>query len=50
MVMVGSLFLNKSMEWPEFQRAVLNGHKSRQGPDQYEKEAEVAIPDCTCQS
>ncbi|KAL8151584.1 hypothetical protein V2J09_021392 [Rumex salicifolius] len=31
MVLLGNLFLNKSLTWPEFQRAVVAGHKNRQG-------------------
>ncbi|KAB5568766.1 hypothetical protein DKX38_002559 [Salix brachista] len=54
MVMLGPLFLNKSMEWPEFQHAVLSGHKSRQGQIRLRKERQsiytYPIPDCMCQS
>lgn len=54
MVMLGPLFLNKSMEWPEFQYAVLSGHKSRQGQIRLRKERQsiytYPIPDCSCQS
>jgi hypothetical protein len=54
MVMLGPLFLNKSMDWPEFQYAVLSGHKSRQGQIRLRKERQsiytYPIPDCSCQS
>ncbi|KAL9268272.1 O-fucosyltransferase 31-like protein [Drosera capensis] len=31
MALLGQLFLNRTMEWPEFRRAVIDGHKNRQG-------------------
>ena len=31
MQLLGPLFLNKSRSWPEFQEAVIEGHKGRQG-------------------
>ncbi|CAL5383989.1 unnamed protein product [Camellia sinensis] len=31
MVLLGKVFLNNSIEWPEFQRLVQGGHKTRQG-------------------
>ncbi|KAG8660316.1 O-fucosyltransferase 31 [Manihot esculenta] len=53
MVLLGPLFLNKSMEWPEFQLAVVNGHKSRQGQIRLRKEKQsiytYPVPDCMCQ-
>ncbi|GMP25848.1 hypothetical protein CsSME_00002519 [Camellia sinensis var. sinensis] len=31
MALLGQLFLNKSMSWSEFQQAVEEGHKNREG-------------------
>ncbi|KAK6150347.1 hypothetical protein DH2020_015279 [Rehmannia glutinosa] len=31
MALLGQLFLNKSLTWPEFREAIVEGHKSRQG-------------------
>ncbi|KAK9269821.1 hypothetical protein L1049_025394 [Liquidambar formosana] len=54
MALLGQLFLNKSMEWSEFQQAVLNGHKSRQGQIRLRKEKQsiytYPAPDCMCQA
>ncbi|XP_034674184.1 O-fucosyltransferase 31-like isoform X1 [Vitis riparia] len=54
MALLGQLFLNKSIEWSEFQQAVLNGHKSRQGQIRFRKENQsiytYPIPDCMCQA
>ncbi|KAK3038313.1 hypothetical protein RJ639_031409 [Escallonia herrerae] len=33
MVLLGQLFLNRSMTWSEFQQAIQNGHKNRQGQE-----------------
>ncbi|XP_041018091.1 O-fucosyltransferase 31-like isoform X2 [Juglans microcarpa x Juglans regia] len=53
MALLGQLFLNKSMEWSEFQRAVLEGHKSRQGQIRLRKAKQsiytYPAPDCMCQ-
>ncbi|XP_065881211.1 O-fucosyltransferase 31 [Euphorbia lathyris] len=53
MVLLGPLFLNKSMEWSEFQLAVVNGHKNRQGQIRLRKEKQsiytYPVPDCMCQ-
>ncbi|KAG2698741.1 hypothetical protein I3760_07G163200 [Carya illinoinensis] len=53
MALLGQLFLNKSMEWSEFQRAVVEGHKSRQGQIRLRKEKQsiytYPAPDCMCQ-
>ncbi|XP_021642767.1 O-fucosyltransferase 31 isoform X2 [Hevea brasiliensis] len=53
MVLLGPLFLNKSLEWSEFQLAVVNGHKSRQGQIRLRKEKQsiytYPVPDCMCQ-
>lgn len=54
MAHLGQLFLNKSMEWSEFQRAVLDGHKNRQGQIRLRKEKQsiytYPAPDCMCQA
>ncbi|WCJ24735.1 O-fucosyltransferase family protein [Euphorbia peplus] len=53
MVLMGPLFLNKSMEWSEFQAAVVNGHKNRQGQIRLRKPKQsiytYPVPDCMCQ-
>lgn len=52
MVLLGQLFLNKSMEWSEFRKAVLAGHKNRQGQIRLRKEKQsiytYPAPDCMC--
>ena len=54
MALLGQLFLNKSNEWLEFQKAVLNGHKNRQGQIRFRKEKQsiytYPVPDCMCQA
>ncbi|KAA8528358.1 hypothetical protein F0562_035713 [Nyssa sinensis] len=54
MMLVGQLFLNKSMDWSEFQQAVQNGHKNRQGQIRLRKEKQsiytYPVPDCMCRS
>ncbi|XP_062097619.1 O-fucosyltransferase 31-like isoform X1 [Humulus lupulus] len=54
MGLLSQLFLNKSMNWSEFQQAVLNGHKSRQGQIRLRKEKQsiytYPAPDCMCPS
>ncbi|KAL5559977.1 hypothetical protein UlMin_036188 [Ulmus minor] len=54
MGLLGQLFSNKSMEWSEFQQAVLDGHKSRQGQIRLRKEIQsiytYPAPDCMCRS
>lgn len=54
MSLLGKLFVNKSMEWSEFQHAVLDGHKSRQGQIRSRKEKQsiytYPAPDCMCQA
>ncbi|XP_024976789.1 O-fucosyltransferase 31 isoform X1 [Cynara cardunculus var. scolymus] len=53
MVLSSQLFLNETMEWPEFQQAIENGHKNRQGQIRVRKETQsiytYPIPDCMCQ-
>lgn len=52
MALLGQLFLNKSVEWAEFQRAVLDGHKTRQGQIRLRKEKQsiytYPAPNCMC--
>ncbi|KAI4307494.1 hypothetical protein L6164_030673 [Bauhinia variegata] len=54
MVLLGQLFQNKSMGWLEFQRAVLDGHKNRQGQIRLRKEKQsiytYPAPDCMCRA
>ncbi|KAK8552133.1 hypothetical protein V6N13_120555 [Hibiscus sabdariffa] len=54
MLLLGPLFLNKSMEWPEFQRAVIDGHRNRQGQIRLRKEKQSIYtypgPDCMCRA
>ncbi|XP_044511111.1 O-fucosyltransferase 31 [Mangifera indica] len=54
MTLLGKLFLNKSMEWSEFQHAVLGGHKNRQGQLRLRKAKQsiytYPAPDCMCQA
>ncbi|RWR74137.1 GDP-fucose protein O-fucosyltransferase [Cinnamomum micranthum f. kanehirae] len=52
MALLGQLFLNKSMGWSEFQKAVHEGHKNRQGQIRLKKEKQsiytYPAPDCMC--
>ncbi|KAL6180086.1 hypothetical protein ACLB2K_046754 [Fragaria x ananassa] len=54
MTLLSKLFLNKSMQWSEFQQAVLDGHKNRQGQIRLRKEKQsiytYPAPDCMCQA
>ncbi|XP_010523344.1 PREDICTED: uncharacterized protein At1g04910 [Tarenaya hassleriana] len=54
MVLLGQLFLNKSIGWPEFERAVVNSHKNRQGQIRIRKEKQsiytYPAPDCMCKA
>lgn len=54
MVLLGKLFLNKSIEWGEFQEAVQDGHKNRQGQIRLRKEKQsiytYPAPDCMCKA
>ncbi|KAJ7965814.1 O-fucosyltransferase family protein [Quillaja saponaria] len=54
MALLGQLFPNKSMDWSEFQKAVLDGHKSRQGQIRLRKEKQsiytYPAPDCMCRA
>lgn len=53
MGLLGQLFLNKSMEWSEFQKSVLAGHKGRYGQMRLRKAKQsiytYPAPDCMCQ-
>ncbi|CAA2967658.1 Hypothetical predicted protein [Olea europaea subsp. europaea] len=50
MALLGQLFLNKSLTWPEFQEAVFEGHKHRQGQLRLRKPKQsiytYPVPDC----
>ncbi|XP_052196162.1 O-fucosyltransferase 39-like [Diospyros lotus] len=52
MTLLGPLFLNKSMNWPEFQQAVVEGHENRQGHIRVRKPKQsiytYPAPDCMC--
>ncbi|PHT50822.1 hypothetical protein CQW23_10569 [Capsicum baccatum] len=52
MTLLGKLFLNKTIEWSEFQQAVQQGHKNRQGQMRIRKEKQsiytYPAPDCMC--
>ncbi|KAK7311687.1 hypothetical protein RJT34_09977 [Clitoria ternatea] len=54
MALLGQLFQNKSIGWSEFQRAVLDGHKNRQGQIRLRKEKQsiytYPAPDCMCRA
>ncbi|KAK9758404.1 hypothetical protein RND81_01G227300 [Saponaria officinalis] len=54
MALLGQLFLNKSLEWPEFQSAVVAAHKNRLGQFRVRKEKQsiytYPIPDCMCRT
>lgn len=52
MVLLGQLFLNKSLTWVEFQEAVVEGHRSRQGLLRLRRSQQsiytYPAPDCMC--
>ncbi|XP_057496916.1 O-fucosyltransferase 31-like [Actinidia eriantha] len=54
MALLGQLFLNKSMSWSEFQQAVVEGHKNRQGQIRIRKPKQsiytYPAPDCMCRA
>ncbi|PIA52310.1 hypothetical protein AQUCO_01000285v1 [Aquilegia coerulea] len=54
MALLGQLFLNKSMGWSEFQQAVRDGHRTRQGQIRIKKEKQsiytYPAPDCMCRA
>uniref|UniRef100_A0A0D3H6T5 O-fucosyltransferase family protein n=1 Tax=Oryza barthii TaxID=65489 RepID=A0A0D3H6T5_9ORYZ len=53
MALLGRIFVNKSMEWLEFQEAVQAGHKGRYGQIRLRKPKQsiytYPAPDCMCQ-
>ncbi|RWW31760.1 hypothetical protein GW17_00003604 [Ensete ventricosum] len=53
MGLLGQLFLNKTIDWSEFQQAVRAGHKARQGQIRLRKPKQsmytYPAPDCMCQ-
>ncbi|PSS26802.1 GDP-fucose protein O-fucosyltransferase protein [Actinidia chinensis var. chinensis] len=54
MALLGQLFLNKSMSWSEFQQAVVEGHKNRQGQIRIRKPKQsiytYPAPDSMCRT
>ncbi|CAK9186722.1 unnamed protein product [Ilex paraguariensis] len=52
MALLGQLFLNKSMNWSEFEQAVVEGHQNRQGQLRVRKPDQsiytYPAPDCMC--
>ncbi|KAL0461431.1 UNVERIFIED_CONTAM: O-fucosyltransferase 39 [Sesamum latifolium] len=52
MTLLGQLFLNKNLTWPEFQDSVVEGHKNRQGQLRLRKPQQsiytYPAPDCMC--
>ncbi|KAL8476283.1 hypothetical protein ACS0TY_028814 [Phlomoides rotata] len=54
MALLGPVFLNKSRSWPEFQEAVVEGHRDRQGMLRLRKSQQsiytYPAPDCICSS
>ncbi|XP_047307733.1 O-fucosyltransferase 31-like [Impatiens glandulifera] len=52
MVLLGKLFLNKTIEWSDFEKSVQDGHKNRQGQTRLRKEKQsiytYPVPDCMC--
>ncbi|KAL2527995.1 O-fucosyltransferase family protein [Forsythia ovata] len=52
MALLGQLFLNKSLTWPEFQESVVEGHQNRQGQIRLRKSEQsiytYPAPDCMC--
>ncbi|KAF1874826.1 hypothetical protein Lal_00007441 [Lupinus albus] len=54
MQLMGQLFLDKAIEWKEFQQAVVEGHQNRQGQLRLRKPKQsiytYPVPDCMCQA
>ncbi|KAJ8771194.1 hypothetical protein K2173_025913 [Erythroxylum novogranatense] len=52
MALLGQLFLNKTISWSEFQKAVVEGHEDRQGQIRIRKPKQsiytYPAPDCMC--
>ncbi|GLJ16872.1 hypothetical protein SUGI_0290910, partial [Cryptomeria japonica] len=53
MILLGQLFLNRTIEWSDFQQSIRMGHKQRQGQLRIRKEKQsiytYPAPDCMCQ-
>ncbi|KAL4569267.1 hypothetical protein LXL04_024903 [Taraxacum kok-saghyz] len=53
MVLLGPIFMNKSMSWSDFQQAVVEGQKNRSGEIKERKPKQsiytYPVPDCVCQ-
>ncbi|KAI3794355.1 hypothetical protein L1987_36985 [Smallanthus sonchifolius] len=53
MALLGQLFMNKSMNWSDFQAAVVEGQRNRLGKIKIRKEKQsiytYPVPDCVCQ-
>ncbi|MFS8017689.1 putative GDP-fucose protein O-fucosyltransferase [Helianthus anomalus] len=53
MVLLGQLFMNKSMSWSDFQEAVVEGQRNRLGEIKERKPKQsiytYPVPDCVCQ-
>ncbi|XP_054809633.1 O-fucosyltransferase 39 isoform X1 [Prosopis cineraria] len=54
MALMGQLFLNKSIDWSEFQQAVVEGHQNRRGELRLRRPKQsiytYPAPDCMCQA
>lgn len=54
MLLLGPLFLNKTVGWSEFQQKLIDGHKNRQGQIRLRKEKQsiytYPAPDCMCRA
>lgn len=52
MALLGQLFMNKSMNWPDFQSVVIEGQRNRLGEIKIRKEKQsiytYPVPDCVC--
>ncbi|XP_076940309.1 O-fucosyltransferase 39-like isoform X1 [Bidens hawaiensis] len=53
MVLLGQLFMNKSLSWPDFQESVVEGQRNRLGEIKERKPKQsiytYPVPDCVCQ-
>ncbi|CAN6987249.1 unnamed protein product [Brassica rapa subsp. trilocularis] len=54
MILLGQVLVNKSLVWSEFEGAVVNGHKNRQGQLRLRKQKQsiytYPAPDCMCKA
>ncbi|KAL0688297.1 hypothetical protein Bca4012_087974 [Brassica carinata] len=54
MILLGQVLVNKSLGWSEFEGAVVNGHKNRQGQLRLRKQKQsiytYPAPDCMCKA